>query len=184
MPAPLTQTQLDTLQTFVTAGDRISYWSSLANWGFDYGRLALGVVLGDTINGRTANDFAEIWAFDEGVNLTPGDWAQIGQRVMERDLAARQDLHDNAPGVADISVATIRNYHADVFDEFGLPPETWTAFAPTMVAGPDGEDELWARILENAASGPDSLWVDAVIFAMMYDAAEDPENPHVVLAAQ
>lgn len=103
---------------------------------------------------------------------------------MERDLAARQDLHDNAPGVADISVATIRNYHADVFDEFGLPPETWTAFAPTMVAGPDGEDELWARILENAASGPDSLWVDAVIFAMMYDAAEDPENPHVVLAAQ
>jgi hypothetical protein len=49
----LTQEQLDKLREHVLAGDRIGYYSQLAEWGDVYAALALGVVRADTLSGRT-----------------------------------------------------------------------------------------------------------------------------------
>lgn len=51
-------------------------------------------------------------------------------------------------GTVDVSldVETIRNYHSDVFDDFNnLPPQTWTAYTPTLVVA--DADALWDEIL-------------------------------------
>ena len=52
----LTSDQTTTLRGNVQAGDRIAYYDALADWGYVYGELALGVARHDTTAGRTAND--------------------------------------------------------------------------------------------------------------------------------
>lgn len=59
----LTSQQLQQLQTFANAGDRVNYWTYLGSYltqqGMDrrYADLALGVVLDNTPAGKLANDF-------------------------------------------------------------------------------------------------------------------------------
>ena len=183
MPSPLSQTQIDQLATFVTAGDRIGYWQTLAGWGFKYANLALGVVLNDTLNGGIANSFAAEEASDVSVTMNAASWAQVGQDLMRADFDARVDLHDTSPEIAELSVSKIRDYHTQVFSDFGLPPETWTAYAPTIVAGPDDEEELWADMLDTEESATSAFTTDGALFARMALVATDPIDPYQSLAA-
>jgi len=43
MPEILDQPRLDILFVHVEAGDRIAYYTQLAEWGYRYGNLALGL---------------------------------------------------------------------------------------------------------------------------------------------
>ena len=49
MPKELTQTDLDVLQSYAKNGDRRRYWSYLTERGDPYAKLALGVVLNNTL---------------------------------------------------------------------------------------------------------------------------------------
>ena len=73
----LSQQQIDKLNEHVTAGDRIGYYSQLAEHGYAYAALALGVVRADTLSGRTANAFLEDQAAEQGVTLSNGDLALL-----------------------------------------------------------------------------------------------------------
>ncbi len=53
----LNSQQMATLKYHSDAGDRIAYYSALAAFGVEYGRLALGVVLNSTTSGAAANAF-------------------------------------------------------------------------------------------------------------------------------
>lgn len=182
-PSPLSQAQLDELATFVTAGNRIGYWQTLADWGFTYANLALGVVLNDSLNGEIANSFAAEGASDASVTMTANDWAEVGQEIMAADLAARVNLHTSSPNTADLSVSQIRDYHTAVFGNFNLPPETWTAYAPTIVVGPDEEDELWADMLATEESFLNAFATDGELYARMALVAANLTNPYHALAA-
>lgn len=56
MPS-LSAEQLSVLQSHADAGDRIAYHTSLGAFGFAYGKLALGMVLNNTVSGAAANSF-------------------------------------------------------------------------------------------------------------------------------
>jgi hypothetical protein len=182
-PQPLTQAQLDQLQTYVSTGDRVSYWQTLGGWGFDYAKLALGVVLNDTVNGRIANEFAENKAAEVGVLMDAEDWAEVGQAIMQADFSARVDLFQQSPETADLSVSDIRTYHTAVFGSFGLPAETWTVYAPTIVLGPGAEDALWARVLASQESMVQNFAFGTDMFLQMVSVASDSSNAHQALAA-
>ena len=111
----LTQEQLDKLSEHVNAGDRIGYYSQLAEWGDVYAALALGVVRADTLSGRTANAFLQNQAAAEGVMLDNEDLARISLALMAADFAAR-----NGSGGAALHVDVIQAYHEDVLDSFGV----------------------------------------------------------------
>jgi hypothetical protein len=54
MATALTQANLDTLNGYVLSGDAIGYYNQLANYGYDYGRLAAGLVDNTTFNEGSA----------------------------------------------------------------------------------------------------------------------------------
>lgn len=56
MPQSLTQDQLDLLEMHVEAGDRIVHYSQLVEFGFEYGRLALGVVTNNFLHALLQNE--------------------------------------------------------------------------------------------------------------------------------
>lgn len=57
MAQTLTAEMYEILEEHVDANDRIAYYEQLKAWGYKYAELALGVVRGDTLSGRTANAF-------------------------------------------------------------------------------------------------------------------------------
>ena len=50
---------LQRLEVFANANNRSGYYQALADAGYNYGRLALGVVDNLTLNGRLANAFQQ-----------------------------------------------------------------------------------------------------------------------------
>ncbi len=69
----LSSTQLSVLRFHANAGDRVAYYTALADFGVAYGSLALGVVLNTQLAGSAANTFFLGKAGEEGapVALTP-----------------------------------------------------------------------------------------------------------------
>ena len=164
MSAFLNQQRIDQLQTIVDQldtdpGARADYYQQLADWGFQYGNLAKGVVTNERFAGRIANAF-----IDANAEITSEQSLGISQGLIEQDLAARQTLlleaiDDNGPDatIGDLPGGAIRDYHVVVFNGVaGLPPEAWTAYTPTVLAR-DGylvgwtEAEVWDAFLNEEA---------------------------------
>lgn len=107
-----------------------------------YGSLALGVVLEDQISGRVANAYFMAVAEQEGVTVSPQQWAAIGNSLMLADFQAHQNARlleaDGTVRYSDIGYEPIRDYHEQVFRDLGgtVPEGTgvsinaWTAYAP------------------------------------------------------
>ena len=57
MAKDLTDADFALLQTYIDTSDRVGYYTVLAEWGYGYPALALGVVNNDTLAGATANEF-------------------------------------------------------------------------------------------------------------------------------
>lgn len=66
----LSGTQLSVLRYHADAGDRIAYYTALANFGVEYGSLALGVVLNTQLSGSAANTFFLGEAGEQGVSIS------------------------------------------------------------------------------------------------------------------
>ena len=153
-PKPLTATEMGQLQRLAERDDpdaRIDYYQFLADRGYAYGMLALGVARNDTVFGRTANNYMKDYAEDEGKPIGLMSEYVIGRDLMQADFEARKALWaQNPKQVLKLRVRDIRNYHSRVYARYGLPPEAWTAYVPTKLAGHEYEEALWNGMLSLA----------------------------------
>lgn len=137
---------LTVLSTAYSRRDRDAYYRTLAHFGDPYGKLALGVVNQSLISGRTARFFAEFIAGNWGHPLSPALWLQISYQLMISDFE-----HRFAPQAKDrtdsLYWGTIRDYHVDTFQKFGIPGRAWTAFIPLEIVGVSGAPALWSDML-------------------------------------
>ncbi|KAG1651776.1 hypothetical protein GQR58_026807 [Nymphon striatum] len=134
-------------QEHVNAGDRIAYYSQLAEWGYKYAELALEVVNADTLSGRTANHYFLDQASDEGATITNNDLAQISLQLMQEDFAARVAFTGSASG-QELPVNTIKDYHETVFNNFGVSDNGWTPnFALESLDTVAEQEAFWDELL-------------------------------------
>ena len=169
MPQPMTQALLLELESYVQSNNAIGYYGRLSELGYVYGDLALGVVLNDRALGKVARSFTEAVAIDKaGVTLSGEDWGNISLQLMGQDFAAREAQFYQDPS-SPIPVDVIRDYHTQVFAQFSLPPEAWTAFAPTTLAGAANEDAVWAEMLSPTWVGQ-ALASTGLTISVIYEA--------------
>ena len=158
LPEPLTQADMNALEAFKNQGPEglTNYYGLLQIKKYPYAELAKGVVLGNTSSGSVARKFAENVGKMTGLkpSISGEEWIQISKRLMEEDFSARQSLFSNGQSVVELPVKTIRDYHSKVFREFNLPPEAWTAYAPTVIGNPDTslQEGIWNIFLESINS--------------------------------
>jgi len=87
----LTTDELLSLEAAVAGNDRVTYWSTLASAGDSYAKLALEVVLDNSLNGRAANAYMVKFAqreFEEGrrsAPLTHSELHAFGVDLMQSD---------------------------------------------------------------------------------------------------
>lgn len=178
----LTQNQINDLQAIVLSGEsgsRIAYYSKLASFGIPYGTLALGVVLEDTLSGRTASQYLKISGIKEGKTITTEQIDKIGDSLMLSDFQARSINSFQMNGqllFRDLNYLQIRGYHVISYDTLGgtvspgqgLSPNAWTAYAPIETLG----YSRWNDMINNP-----STFSYAVMLAEMQVAANnDPDN--------
>jgi len=149
MPTPLGTEEFEILQNHVDAGDRISYYNQLETWGYRYGDLAGGVVSNDSFSGATANIyFVQEYLEDTGSSFNFNNLASLSLQLMERDLVARR-ASDEVKNGEDLSVDAIRDYHVQVFNQFGVQADAWTPFtALSQLDTPQERQELWDSLLD------------------------------------
>ncbi len=139
------------------AGNRDQYYSLLASWGYDYGKLALGVVRDNGPSGTAANAYARSVAKAQGKSFTSGQWADFSAYLMELDLEARLALPIDSAD--DLSWVQQRENHRQAFrDKLGLPISAWTAYIPLQLAalpGGVGADALWQQMLSSQGFFPE-----------------------------
>jgi Ca2+-binding RTX toxin-like protein len=150
---------LSRLAAASAARDPILYYDILTSEGDRYGALAKGVVMSDTLSGRIARSFATyVGAATVGadgapkpvVNITPETWIDISIRLMEADLVARSDAVNEGRQATDLRWDEVQDYHINVFRQFQLPPEAWTAFIP--LATSSNPAATWEAFLSHSTS--------------------------------
>ena len=134
--ADLSQAELNVLRSIVNSqGDpRNAYYTALMNMGIEYGALARGVVLENTVSGRMANAYMANYAESIGRPLSASEAKSIGIDLMRADLGARV-----LAGGKELDYKEIQDYHVDVFTNHGLSGEAWTATAVLNVFGRQAE---------------------------------------------
>ncbi len=141
------------LEAHVAAGDRVAYYTQLAQWGYDYGRLALGVVNNDTLAGATANIFFLDAAATQaqGVTIDPDTLAQISIELMQADFAARQESPLVAAG-QELTYDIVQGFHQSVFARYGVSSDAWTpSLALDFLQTPEEKQALWAEMMASSA---------------------------------
>jgi len=130
--ADLTQQDFAVLDAFVTAKDRIGYWTYLMEKGDAYARLALGVVTNETLNGFVANDFFMDAVEHVGMLPTPELMQGVGLDIMRADREARFKASDEGRSL-NLPVKDIQGYHHTVFlkhTKYQVGERGWTAELP------------------------------------------------------
>ena len=146
----LSSSQLSVLRYHSDAGDRIAYYTALADFGIEYGRLALEVVLNATVSGISANSYFLDQAGEEGQAVTNNTLAKISLALMQADFARRDQLNG-----ADLTVDDIQRYHQDVFrDIANVSSDAWTPnlYLDTFEAFEDRQ-AAWDAMLSSSAGG-------------------------------
>lgn len=117
----LTSQQLDILNQHAEAGDRVAYYEALDSFGDIYGRLALGVVLNDTVAGSSANRYFLNIADEEGQSISANQFTRISLELMLADNEVRQQNSGTA------NIDQIQDYHEEVFQQFAsVSANAWT----------------------------------------------------------
>lgn len=168
MSVKLSSEQLVTLQAAVNAGDRIEYYSLLADYGDIYGKLALAVVNNDRGSGATASYFITTQAQIEGHPLTNDALANVSLQLMQADYAARFQANG-----AELGYEAVQLYHQQVFALNGLTPSAWSANFPLDYLGTVEEKEaLWNTLTNSGPAG--SAW--AIFAALSGGLANEDAN--------
>lgn len=145
----LTQSQLAVLDAHARAGDRIAYYHSLAEFGDEYGALALGVVLNDTISGASANAYFLSTALVEVGVVSKDQLAEISLQLMLADNDIRQVNNGEA------SVDDIQIYHDEVFGRVAnVSVNAWTPdYYLRSFDNPSDRQAAWNRLIEDGVFG-------------------------------
>ena len=131
--AGLDQRDMDVLERYATAGNRLLYWNYLAQHpGNDgYGLLALGVVRNDSIPGAVVNQFAQMQAIDR--RMSERDWETFGQDLIQQDFARRLAyMHPEKGGIPNpafalnLPVGDVQKAHDRAFENAHIGPNAWT----------------------------------------------------------
>lgn len=145
---PIDSDTISKLEQFVRSGDRVGYYEYLEGLGDRYASVAKSVVLEDSLSGATAAAFLRNKANELGIDIDP-IYVDISKDLMAKDFEARLHLYETG-GTGELDLQTIRGFHTEVFGKYGLPPQTWPAYTPTILAG-DKENLIWEEML-NAKS--------------------------------
>ena len=168
----ITQKNIDALTSYAAANNRVGYYTYLSNLGrgYEYGALALDVVTGGSISGRTANVFLSETALSSyGISLTPSDAEAISLGLMRADLDARRAAFSGG-STEPIGFREIQSYHATVFVDAGLGANAWTANTPLTLAyrypqlllapsggvfssGAQAQEYMWTKLLAAGEEG-------------------------------
>lgn len=90
MTEQLTQAQIQAMQSAANSGDRLTYWTTLAQTGDHYALMSLQVVTDSTFFGRAANRYLVAQSqLQLGSSLTLQEMDFLGVQVMQEDLQAR-----------------------------------------------------------------------------------------------
>jgi hypothetical protein len=181
MMADLTQQDFTVLDAFVTAKDRIGYWTYLMDKGDAYARLALGVVTNETLNGFVANEFFMDAVEHAGMLPTPELMQDVGLDIMRADREARRAAIPEGRSL-NLSVKDIQGYHHTVFlkhTDKKIGERGWTAelplrryFTEARRTGDWTEAERqWRQLLESDPRSLLSLGALGLGFDSNWDAA-------------
>lgn len=196
MAKPLTATQNAILGQHSNAGDRIAYYTQLAEWGYSYPGLALGVVNNDTSAGATANFFFLNYASaHQGINVSNATLAEVGIALMRGDFAARQSSSLSTQG-KDLTYDLVQAFHTSVFGTVGVSGNAWTPGQALDALGSSEEKQaLWETLLSSsdiwsfielvdAANNLEYFWelVNAGMTATLFATSNDFGNYDVVLS--
>lgn len=156
----LTKKDIDILAHYAGKENRELYWNYLSQLpGNDgYGLLALGVVRNDNVPGQVANTYAQDVARHTKPGMSERDWEQFGVDLMQRDLAARQQVFKNDPAQAlNLPSGTVIDVHDDAFENAGIDKEAWTPRKLMDMAqkkgGEPAMDGIWSGMLDNQKLG-------------------------------
>lgn len=83
MGQPITGQLRSDLDAAQAAGNRVQYYSLLADAGYDYGHLALDVVLDRGLSGGAANSYMRSVAAAKGVSMSDDDWTAFSIDLMD-----------------------------------------------------------------------------------------------------
>jgi len=142
------------------ANDRDGYYNQLDMWGYAYGALARAVVTDGNIAGRIANTYLAETAIRPnvdrpGIVIDDDKALEISLALMVADFEAR--LNSEAPSRTgdQLGYRIIQDYHADVFEDFDLDANSWTANKPLEMASLDPNSLIdFVTTLGEAATGP------------------------------
>ena len=174
---------IDDLRAAAAAGNPNLYYSILAGAGDPYGRLALDVVNPIGFEGAAARDYANSVGAAIGVTLSGAQWFDLSIALMQQDLDAREGKYADTGSALNLSVKIIRNYHANIFGLFSLPPEAWTAEIPLRMSG--YSEATWQLMLVDGGGFVGSLLKGGIIFSIVAApfAAESQTLPQIQDAA-
>lgn len=138
MAQNLTKQDIDHLNSLVGSsyeegvGNRDAYYSYLDERGYQYGKLAGGVVREDSFSGRIANSFMAQTAAQSGNAINLNTSLEISYDLMVADLRAREFVVNDQGYVGELSAVTHYENHKAVFSDikYGLGIENWTATEP------------------------------------------------------
>ena len=116
------------------------YYHFLADRNYVYGDLALGVVEDNTLSGIIARNYAEQFADDLGINI---NWQDLSRELALADFEQRQLLWNSYESKLWLGGQVVYDYHAEIFERFGLPKEAWTGSVFFETA--DGDVEALLR---------------------------------------
>ncbi len=134
MPPKVSHQDMRELKRLRDDQDREGYYKKLADLGYRYGELALGVVTGETFSGRAANAFLADVGHHNGQRITRKVAEAVSMGLMDADFDARRTAFSESSGDISLNQRTIGDYHANVFLAHRIPTKAWTAFLPLSIA--------------------------------------------------
>jgi Ca2+-binding RTX toxin-like protein len=155
----LTQEDLVRLEALLQLGQLQEFYSQIASAGFQYPKLALGIVIGNSKSGEIALAYMEDIAEEAGIPIDAG-------LVGEVRLAMAKGYLDTLSAIASAEGSVTReitwdealSFHNTAFSSLGLPEESWTLYVPFNLLEPEEAQNSWEQILALASSdGVDAL---------------------------
>lgn len=179
MANALTIEQLEAAKTtYLDAGNLSGFYTYMAGQGYNYAKLAGGLVDGTSGSGAVALGFMKQSAAAQGVTLTDTQISQIEQRMAYAWVEALDAEGRQSGGAVsnDLSYAATAQFHTKTFSKFGLLPETWTLYTPGDVFGPENAEKMWQDTLNNLGSALGEAGVNLAIVANVAECASSCQD--------
>ncbi|WP_286162318.1 calcium-binding protein, partial [Duganella sp. HH101] len=185
-PEPLSLTQLNNLQQFISNGDLHGFYKRMENSGYEYAGWADGVASGNSIAGIAATDFLKGTALmgaggRASQNLSSDQINAIKKEMAQVYLDTLTNIATEGGGSVsrDVNASETWDFHKTVFENNGLGIENWTLDAPFQamrkLRGDAGVEAMWDGLRETGGSGPDALIRNSEVLYLMEVMKDSPD---------